>query len=232
MLLGSNRPTGANDVDHHRQQEERLFSTLIQSGFCLLQTGTPKRFLVENRELPMYASVHDGYNLWLTDVLVEPSKYGCVAIKGDEHRIHIQPSNPTPLWSHGRQGDPIPERVMQANKVNSSGQMYLGRSQGKLCFVGTKDDRLDFWRAMFDEYKKQLSGDLLIDTGFDVIEARRGDVLPPNTLQIDGVYVGRYIGEYLCPMDVRDGKVWDFQSIFKISNKKGEIVVMTNDPYC
>ncbi|KAL9972218.1 hypothetical protein ACROYT_G018482 [Oculina patagonica] len=231
LQLKCNTPTEATDVDRRRWQEERLFSTVIQAGFHLLQPGIPKRFNVVNRDVPMYASVHDGYNLWITDMPVEPSKYGCVAIKGDEQGIEIQPSNPSPLWLPGAQGDPIPEGIMQANKANSSRQMYFGRSHGKLCFVETKHGRLDYWRAMFDEYKKQLSGDLLLDTGFDVIEARRGDLLPPNTLLIDGVYVGRNIGEYLCPMDVRDQKVWEFQSIFKISSKKGEIVVMTNDPH-
>lgn len=231
-LLYSNRHIEAADVNRHRQQEERLCSTLVQAGFSLLQPGIPKRFSVVDRDLPMYASVHDGYNLWITDMPVEPAKYGCVAIKGNEHGINIYPSNPSPLWLSGTQGDPTPEGIMSANKVNSSRQMYFGRSQGKLCFVENKHGRLGYWRAMFDEYKKQLSGDLLVDTGFDVIEARQGDVLPPNALQIDDVYVGRYIGEYLCPMDVRDGKVWDFQSIFKVSNKRGEIVVMTNDPHC
>lgn len=231
-LLYSNWHIEATDVTHHRQQEERLFSTLVQAGFSLLQPGIPKRFSVVNRDLPMYASVHDGYNLWITDMLVEPVEYGCVAIKGDEHGIYIHSSNPSPLWLSGTQGDPTPEGIMQANKVNSSRQMYFGRSQGNLCFVENRHGRLGYWRAMFNEYKKHSGGDLLVDTGFDVIEARRGDVLPPNALQIDGVYVGCYIGEYLCPMDVRDGKVWDFQSIFKVSNKRGEIVVMTNDPHC
>lgn len=196
-----------------------------------MQPGIPKRFTVVSRGAPMYASVHDGYDLWVTDIRVDPTEYGCVAIMGDETGINIQPSNPCPLWIPHTRGDLIPEQAMQANKVNSSRQMYFGRSQGKLCFVETKDGRLDFWRAMFDEYTNQMSGDLLIDTGFDVIEARRGDKLPPNTLQVGGCYVGRYIGEYLCPINVRDGKVWDFQSIFKISNKKGDIVVMTNDPH-
>lgn len=229
--LTCNRPTGATEGSLPRQRKERLFPTLIQAGFCLVQPGIPKRFSVVSRGAPMYASVHDGYDLWVTDIRVDPTEYGCVAIIGDETRINIQPSNPCPLWIPHTQGDLIPEQAMQANKVNSSRQMYFGRSQGKLCFVETKDGRLDFWRAMFDEYTNQMSGDLLIDTGFDVIEARRGDKLPPNTLQVGGGYVGRYIGEYLCPINVRDGKVWDFQSIFKISNKKGDIVVMTNDPH-
>lgn len=179
---------------------------------------------------PMYVSVHDGYDLWVTDMLVDPTEYGCVAILGGKNGINIQSSNPSPLWTPHTQGDPVPEQAMQANKVNSSRQLYFGRSQRKLCFVETKDGRLDFWCAMFDEYTKQLKGDLLMDTGFDVIEARRGDKLPPNTLQVGGGYVGRYIGDYLCPINIHDGKVWDFQSIFKISTKKGDIVVMTNDP--
>jgi len=229
--LTGNRPTGPIEGSPQKQRKERLFPTLIQAGFCLLQPGIPKRFSVVSRASPpMYASVHDGYDLWVTDMLVDPTEYGCIAIMGDKNGINIQPSNPCPLWIPHTQGDPIPEQAMQANKVNSSRQMYFGRSEGKLCFVETKDGRLDFWRAMFDEYTKQLSGDLLMDTGFDVIEARRGDKLPPNTLQVGGGYVGRYIGDYLCPINVHDGKVWDFQSIFKISNKKGDIVVMTNDP--
>lgn len=228
--LTGNRPTGATEGSP-KQGKERLFPTLIQAGFCLLQPGIPKRFSVITRaNSPMYVSVHDGYDLWVTDMLVDPTKHGCVAILGGKNGINIQSSNPSPIWTPHTQGDPVPEQAMQANKINSSRQLYFGRSQGKLCFVETKAGRLDFWRAMFDEYTKQLSGDLLMDTGFDVIEARRGDKLPPNTLKVAGGYVGRYIGDYLCPINVHDGKVWDFQSIFKISSRKGDIVVMTNDP--
>ena len=122
---------------------------------------------------------------------------------------------------------------MKAKKVDSSEDLYFGRSQGSICFVDIKDGFCDSWISMFDgEYRKQSSGELLKDTGYGIMKAKRGDLLPPNTLQVDGVYVGRNHGDYLCPIHVRNGMVRDFLSIFKTKSKKGEIVVMTEDPRC
>ena len=215
-----------------REQQERLFSTLIRAGFCVLHPGIPKAFLVVNRDVPMYISVHDGVNLLITDTPVYPSEFGCVAIKGDEHGIYIQPSNPEPFWLPCKHGDPLPDHVMKAKKNDSSREIYFGRSQGKICFVDTNNGFCDSWNSMFDgEYEKHLSGELLKDTGYGIIQAKRGDFLPPNALQVDGVYVGRNHGDYLCPIRVRDGRVRDFLSIFRAKFKKGEIVVMTDDPH-
>lgn len=223
--------SGATQVEHQTERDEREIWNLIQQGFVLLQPGIPKRFSVVNRDLPMYVSVHDGHHLLFKDVPVHPSEYGCVSIKQDEHGVIIQPSNPSPAWLSCRQGDPIPDRAMRASPVNSSEQMYLGRSKGKLCFMHSKGGRCDFWLSWFDEdYSKHLSGDLLVDTGFDVVQARKGDAVLPNTLHVSGVYVGRIFRGYLCPINTRDAKVRDFLSIFKIKNRQGEIVVMTNDP--
>ena len=80
-LRNCNTPNGSTDLEHNREQEEKQFSTLIEAGFCLLQLGIPKRFSVVSRDLPMYASVHDGNNLWIADMPVDPSEYSCVAIK-------------------------------------------------------------------------------------------------------------------------------------------------------
>jgi len=214
-----------------REQEERLFSTLTRAGFCMLQPGIPKAFHVVNYDVPMYVSVHDGVNLLITDMLVSPSEFGCLTIKGDEHRMYIESSNPKPVWLACKQGDPLPDHVMKAKKIDSSKKMYFGRSQGTICFVDTNDGLCDSWISMFDgKYNKHLSGDLLKDTGYGIVQAKRGDFLPPNALQVDGVYVGRNHGDYLCPIKVRDGKVRDFLSIFKMKCKRGEIVVMTDDP--
>ena len=216
-----------------REQEERLFSTLIQVGFFALQLGVPKTFRVVSYDIPIYVSVHDGMNLLITDMPITPSEFGCIAIKDDEQSIHIQPFNPQPVWLHCRQGEPVPKHAMKAKKMDSSEEMYFGRSQGSICFVDTKDGFCDSWVSMFDgEYKKQQSGDLLKDTGYGVLQAKRGDLLPPNALQVDGVYVGRIHGDYLCPIKVRDGRVRDFVSIFKMKCKKGEIVVMIDDRQC
>lgn len=118
--LTGNRPTGATEGSL-KQGKERLFPTLIQAGFCLLQPGIPKRFSVITRaNSPMYVSVHDGYDLWVTDMLVDPTKYGCVAILGGKNGINIHSSNPSPMWTPHTQGDPVPNQAMQANKVNSS----------------------------------------------------------------------------------------------------------------
>ena len=216
-----------------RQQERRLFATMTSAEFRVLRPGIPKAFPVENRDFAMYVCIHDGVSLLVTDMSISPSEYGCIAITGESGGIHIQPSNPEPVWLPCKQSDPLPRDIMKAKKIDSSREMYFGRSQGTICFVDVKDGFCDSWISMFDgKYKKMLSGELLKDTGYDIFQARRGDPLPPNTLQVDGVYVGRNHGDYLCPVDVRDGKVRDFLTIFKLKLKKGEIVVMTNDPNC
>ena len=74
------------------EQEETLLSTLIQAGFIELQHGIPKAFLIAKRNRPMYISVHDGLNLLMTDIPINPAKYGCVGITGESRGIHIQPS--------------------------------------------------------------------------------------------------------------------------------------------
>ena len=223
----------ATDGSLLKEQEERLFSTLIQVGFFALQLGVPKAFRVVSYDIPMYVSVHDGMNLLITDTPINPSEFGCVAIKDDEHSINIQPFNPQPVWLPCKQGDPVPKHAMKAKKLDSFEEMYFGRSQRTICFVDTKDGFCDSWVSMFDgEYKKQLSGELLKDTGYGVLQAKRGDVFPPNALQVDGVYVGRIHGDYLCPIKVRDGRVRDFVSILKMKCRTGEIVVMTDDRHC
>ena len=70
------------------------------------------------------------------------------------------------------------------------------------------------------------------DTGYGIMQVKRGDLLPPNTLQVDGVYVGHNHGDYLCPIHVRNGIDRDFLSVFKTKWKKRAIVVMTDDPRC
>ena len=231
--VNNKKVAAAAEGNPHREQEENLFSTLIRAGFCMLQSGIPKAFRVDNYDVPMYASGHDGVNLLITDMLVSPSEFGCLTIKGDGHRIYIEPSDPKPFWLACKQGDPLPDHVRKAKKFDSSKVMYFGRSQGTICFVDTNDGFCDSWISMFDgKYNKHLSGDLLKDTGYGIVQAKRGDFLPPNALQVNGVYVARFHGDYLCPIKVRDGKVWDFLSIFNMKCKRGEIVVMTVDPLC
>ena len=221
------------EEDLSEQQKRRLVATMHKAEFYVVKPEIPKPFHVENRDSPMYICVHDGFNLLENDVVVYPSEYGCITIRGDSSQIHIQPSNPEPVWIPCRQGDTPPRYAMKAKKVDSSEDMYFGRSQGSICFVDIKDGFCDSWISMFDgEYRKQSSGELLKDTGYGIMKAKRGDLLPPNTLQVDGVYVGRNHGDYLCPIHVRNGMVRDFLSIFKIKSKKGEIVVMTEDPRC
>lgn len=224
--------TAASDGNLAKEQQEKLFSTLVKAGFHVLHPEIPRAFGVGYHAVPVYASVHDGIKMLMIDIPVNPSEFGCLTITENEHGIFIQPSNPKPIWLPCKQGDPVPHHSLKAKKRDSSEEMYFGRCQGKICFVDTKDGVCDSWVSMFDAgYDKRESGELLQDTGYGTVPGKRGDFLPPNTLQVDGVYIGRIHGDYLCPIKVRDGKVRDFVSIFKMRCKRGEIVVMTDDPH-
>ena len=123
--VNNKKVAAAAEGNPHREQEERLFSTLIRAGFCMLQSGIPKAFRVDNYDVPMYASGHDGVNLLITDMLVSPSEFGCLTIKGDEHRIYIEPSNPKPVWLACKQGNPLPDHVTKAKKIVIHGFLCL-----------------------------------------------------------------------------------------------------------
>ena len=102
------------EEDLSEQQKRRLVATMHKAEFCVVKPGIPKPFHVENRDSPMYICVHDGFNLLENDVVVYPSEYGCITIRGDSSQIHIQPSNPEPVWIPCRQGDTPPRYAMKA----------------------------------------------------------------------------------------------------------------------
>ena len=104
-----------------------------KAEFYVVKPGIPKPFHVGNRDSPMYICVHDGFNLLENDVVVYPSEYGCITVRGDSSQIHIQPSNPEPVWIPCRQGDTPPRYAMKAKSlVDSTEDLYFGRSQGSI----------------------------------------------------------------------------------------------------
>jgi len=222
-------------------QEGRLVSTLTQAGFIELLPGIPVAFqVVRDRKHPVYVSLHDGNNLLTTDMPVSPSEYGCLSITGEPGGVCIRPSNPKPVWLPCSHGDPLPEgaiRCVELTRDDSCARYCLARSEGKFSHVDfLEDGSCNLWLFECDAddilYNVRISGDILKDTGYDLVPAKRGDPLPPNSLQLnEDVYIGRLLGDYLCPIYTRKGKVQHFLSLFREIILPGEIMVHTSDPH-
>ncbi|KAJ7384910.1 hypothetical protein OS493_018597 [Desmophyllum pertusum] len=92
---------GSANFSYKHEEEKRkrqVFDCLIQGGFSLIRPEETTPFALENMKI-VYISVHDGSTMWGTDFPVNPCKYGCVTVKGDQtDGINVHPSNPKPHW--------------------------------------------------------------------------------------------------------------------------------------
>ncbi|KAJ7382352.1 hypothetical protein OS493_035411 [Desmophyllum pertusum] len=82
------------------------------------------------------------------------------------------------------------------------------------------------------------SGDLLKNTGFELIRANKGDAVPPNAVmsgvtEADGsLFVGRVGGSIPCHITTKDGKIQHFVygllpgGVKRVEN--GEVIVLTS----
>ena len=143
---------------------------LYVGNFSLLDIGKPTPFAVEDIKKLTYLSVHDGEQMWLTDLPVSPANYGCITIIGNKmDGITAHPSNPKPVWIECKRNDPLPEEAIYAGKTNADGALYFGRvtsysgipskvnvSNGKFCH--------NWWYTYYGEGSEK-KGDILKDTG-------------------------------------------------------------------
>ena len=227
-----------------KEWSKEYISFLALAGFCLIPAGKTRAFLVENAGAIMYVSVVCLSRVWIANFPFDPKMYGCLAILGrisNKTNIVASPYNPTPVWIPATSGDKVPSDTIEAgNGRHMNEQLYFGRiannggmpcavtSSGNICGEWVVDPRANLCR----------SGDLLKDTGFELIRANKGDAVPPNAVmsgvtEADGsLFVGRVGGSIPCHITTEDGTIQHFVfgllggGLKRVEN--GEVMVLTS----
>jgi len=227
----------------------RQATFLAIGGFCLIYPQGTLPFPVGNAVTPLYISVvcKKGF----VSFPIDPKMYGCISIKlsqygFDDPKIVLLPYNPTAVWIPAKSGDELPTDLAVEAGVgrNDKERLYFGRLYmpssgiiGKLggipCAV-TSSGNCEKWSVGVDS---GYNGDLLKNTGYELIRANGGDRVPPNAVmtgvtQASGsLFVGRVGGSIPCYITTsEDGKIQYFYygldgKNFSVTN--GEVMVLT-----
>lgn len=237
------------------QPEQSVNSYLVRWGFCNIPARVTIPFPTEvHNDKPgrMYASLYAHSKLWVMDYEVNCARYGCLSIvkasavthtppQGQEE-LYVSQTNPSPVWIPRRTGDsPLPRvPIIKSGIDGEEGDLYFGRSSIgglKPCKVTTKVVKyapvFDCWSTTSGE--KVLSGEILQDTGHELVRAKIDDPVPPNAViaglsETDGtLYLGRVGGSIPCAVSTEKDKIKNF--CFYAAGVKqvesGEIVVLT-----
>ena len=218
-------------------------SLVAIGGFCLISPKTTLPFPAENAATSLYISAvcFDETTVGLFNFPFDPRMYGCISInlplcsRGDP-KIVLLPYNPKAAWFPAKSGDKLPTDFAVEAGVggNVEERLYFGRMthcDGSIlpCAVTS------FGKWTVGNYE-DVKGDLLKDTGFELIRARRGDLVPPNAVMTGvlptngSLFVGRVGGNFPCYITTEHGKVQSF--VYGVNNQKfsvenGEIMVLT-----
>ncbi|XP_078361295.1 uncharacterized protein LOC144645599 [Oculina patagonica] len=230
----------------HPLANQSLF-VLALGGFCLITPGKTHAFLVENVAAPVYVSVVYRSTVWVANFPLDPKMYGCIAIRSvfyqlgdleDDENIVVSPYNPEAVWLPAKTRDKLPSDIIKAGVGRSDNEhLYFGRKAsmygGIPCAVTSNGSLCNMW-SMAGSVTFE-SGELLKNTAFELIRAKRGDPIPPNAVmtgvtEADGsLYVGRVGGSIPCHITTEDGKiqcfVYGFNKEIRVAN--GEVMVLT-----
>ncbi len=257
------RLTGHDNTKDSLKTKSSLNSYLVRWGFRNLpeQVTMPFAAEVADGETRLYASLYAHSTLWIMDYEVNSSRYGCVFVnsKGREEQgyhsprkgyvvtrskqytLYLSQANPDAVWIPAKKGDHAwTTDIVNAGIDAAEGKLYFGRSSfygTEPCKVATKiaDGRtvINSWQTVTGE--EVSSGELLKDTGYELVRAKIGDPVPPNAV-VGGVndpegtlYIGRVGGNIPCSISTEGGRIKYF---YFFSGKKkqvegGEIVVLT-----
>jgi len=237
------------DTTEVKELAEEYATFLAIGGFCFILPEGTLPFPVENAATPLYIYVvcKEG----LISFLFDPKMYGCISIKLSVCRIMglkivLLPYNPKAVWFPAKSGDELPTDLAVEAGVgrNDKERLYFGRSNmtswtlGELggipCAVTTSSGKCRTW--MVGEDSGYKNGDLLKNTGFELIRATHGDPVPPNAVmtgvtQANGsLFVGRVGGSIPCYITTENGKILYF--VYGLEEKKfyvnnGEVMVLT-----
>lgn len=230
-------------------------SYLVRWGFCSIPADVTMPFAAEahNDDPHMYASLYAPSKLWAMDYEVNCTRYGCLLVEQKTAAVHVRKlrkwrdelylskTNPNPVWIGRKSGGPLPlNDIITAGIDAVEGELYFGRSSlgcPKPCKVTIKTDNyqsvFNYWMSFSGE--KALSGEILQDTGHELVRTRIGDPLPPNAViagvsDSDGpLYLGRVGGNIPCAVST-DGdriKYFRFHAGGVKQVESGEILVLT-----
>lgn len=225
---------------------KECMSYLTIGGFCFIAPQGTLTLPVENAATSLYISVVCVQNpplVGLVNFPFDPKMYGCISIKLCGGGIVLLPYNPKPVWFPNRSGDILPTdfTVSDAGVGRSVNErLYFGRSLldlddgGIPCAVTSSGNCRTWIIPGLGKFSKER-GDLLKNTGFELIRAKRGDLVPPNAVMAGvtaaegSLFVGRVGGSIPCYITTEDGKiqcfVYGFQELETVPN--GEVMVLT-----
>ena len=225
-------------------RKECAFSLAIGS-FCFISPNGTLSLPVENAATSLYISVvcYEGI-VGLFNFPFDPNMYGCISINlslyRKESEIVLLPYNPKAAWFPAKSGDKLPTDFAVEAGVgrNVEERLYFGRMSFSVdssipCAV-TSSGKCGKWKVGNYEGEK---GDLLKNTGFELIRAKRGDPVPPNAVMtgviptVGSLFVGRVGGNIPCYITTENGKIEDF--VYGIHREKcyagnGEVMVLTS----
>ena len=228
----------------------RAQATLLAiGGFCFISPQGTLPFPVENAATPLYISVVcvERNRVGLVSFSFDPRMYGCVSIKLYQHllenpKIVLLPYNPKAVWIPAKTGDEFPkESAVEAGVGrNEEERFYFGRlytcipSHGGIPCAVTGSGNYGTWRVGAN--LGNTNGDLLKNTGCELLRANRGDRVPPNAVMTgvtqDGgsLFVGRVGGSIPCYITTEEGKIQRF--VYGLDGKNlsvenGEVMVLT-----
>lgn len=212
---------------------------LVLGGFCSISPGKTRAFPVENVEAPLYVSVVEGSSLavQMVNFPFNPKMHGCMAILSDSN-IVVSPHNPEAVWLPAKTGDQLPSGIIKAGVGRYNEDLYFGRKAsingGIPCAVTSNGKLCNMWLMAGNVTHE--SGELLKNTGFELIRAKRGDPVPPNAVmtgvtEADGsLFVGRVGGSIPCHITTDNGKIQCF--VYGLDKEKkvanGEVMVLTH----
>ncbi|XP_078372816.1 uncharacterized protein LOC144656468 [Oculina patagonica] len=247
-----------NRKDHKDglQSTSCVNSYLMRWGFCIIPKEATMPFLAEvgNDETRMYASLYACSKLWIVDYEVYCTWYGCVFVqfkesspllnartaRSPERLFYLSQANPEPVWIPEKSGNHVYslERLIRTGVDAADGAVYFGRSSvrgGTPCRVTTHNygSEFDKWYTVNGDHEE--SGELLRNTGYELVRAKTGDRMPPHAVIVgisdtDGtIYLGRVGGNIPCSVSSEDGRIKNF-SFFSGEVKQvesGKIMVLT-----
>ena len=211
---------------------------LLLGGFCSISPGKTRAFPVENVEAPLYVSVMCSPTVQMVNFPFNPKMHGCMAILSDSINIVVSPHNPEAVWLPAKTGDQLPSDIIKAGVGRYNEDLYFGRKAsingGIPCAVTSHVKLCNMWLMAGNVTHE--SGELLKNTGFELIRAKRGDPIPPNAVmtgvtEADGsLFVGRVGGSIPCHITTEDGRIQCFVYGLDKENRvaNGEVMVLTH----
>ena len=222
-------------VDDSEIDESYVHTYLVRWGFCVIPPQNTMSFTITIDRgydgTHMYACLYAESKLWVMDYEVDYIKFGCLFVKSAINSVlYFSPVNPEPVWIDASKGEKLPDDVIKAGRGSD---FYFGLSLNRTpCSVSSYSDKCYRWEG---EDESLDHGQLLQDTGYQLVRVKSGDPVPPNAVVIGlsdsegSLYLGRVGGRTPCSIITdEDGKIKHFSwKEEQVAN--GEIMVLTND---